>query len=73
MAETLGIPDGVTQIAMIPVAYTIGTEFKPADRSPVEEVSYLDDWGEPVPGWTGAQPSLLAPERTRSRGSSPKG
>ena len=29
-AELLGIPDGVSQVALIPVAYTIGDQFKPA-------------------------------------------
>jgi nitroreductase len=34
MAELLGIPYGeVTQVGLFPVAYTLGTDFKPADRS----------------------------------------
>jgi nitroreductase len=34
MAEILGIPyDEVTQAGLFPIAYTIGTEFKAADRS----------------------------------------
>ncbi len=45
-ATLLGIPDDVTQIALIPVAYTIGTDFKPARRSPVEEITYWDNWGQ---------------------------
>lgn len=44
VAELLGIPDDVTQVAMIPVAYTIGTEFKPATRPPVEQITYWDGW-----------------------------
>jgi hypothetical protein len=44
-AELLGIPDGVTQIALIPVAYTIGTDFKPAARPPVEDITYWEQWG----------------------------
>jgi nitroreductase len=45
-AELLGIPyDKVTQIALLPVAYTIGTDFKPASRQPVEEITYWDSWG----------------------------
>jgi nitroreductase len=44
-AEVLGIPyDRVTQAAMLPVAYTIGTEFRPAKRRPVEEITYWDTW-----------------------------
>ena len=47
VAAILGIPDGVTQIAMLPVAYTIGTDFKQADRMPVSEVAFRDRWGSP--------------------------
>lgn len=43
-AELLGIPDGVSQVALLPVAYTIGTDFKPAVRRPVEEITYWDSW-----------------------------
>jgi nitroreductase len=45
-AELLGIPAGVTQVALLPVAYTIGAEFTPAARPPVEQVTYWDTWGE---------------------------
>jgi nitroreductase len=44
-AELLGIPDDVTQVALIPVAYTVGTDFKPAVRPPVEDVVSWDTWG----------------------------
>ena len=43
-AELLGIPDTVTQAALIPVAYTKGDEFKPAPRRPVEEITYWNRW-----------------------------
>ena len=43
-AALLGIPDTVTQVALLPVAYTIGAEFKPADRRPVTEVTYWNGW-----------------------------
>lgn len=43
-ADLLGIPDEVTQAAMLPVAYTIGTEFKPAVRRPVEDITYWNGW-----------------------------
>src|SRR4051794_16177291 len=43
-AELLGIPDGVSQVALIPVAYTIGDEFKPAKRPPVETVVSWEHW-----------------------------
>ena len=45
-AKLLGIPyESVTQIALLPVAYTVGTDFKPAARGPVEEITYWDEWG----------------------------
>ena len=44
-AELLGIPDTVTQVALLPVAYTIGEDFRPAVRPPVETVTYWDEWG----------------------------
>jgi nitroreductase len=44
-AELLGIPDGVTQVALLPVAYTVGDDFQPARRPPVEGVTYWDHWG----------------------------
>jgi nitroreductase len=43
-AALLGIPDTVTQVALLPVAYTIGTDFKPADRRPVTDVTYWNGW-----------------------------
>jgi nitroreductase len=43
-ATRLGIPDTVTQAALLPVAYTIGNEFKPAPRRPVEEITYFNAW-----------------------------
>jgi nitroreductase len=45
VAEILGVPDGVTQVAMFPVAYTIGTDFKPADRPPPETITSWNAWG----------------------------
>jgi nitroreductase len=46
VAEVLGIPETVTQAALFPVAYTIGTDFRPATRPPAETVTYWDGWGE---------------------------
>jgi hypothetical protein len=31
-------------VALLPVAYTIGHDFKPADRKPPEAVSYFNGW-----------------------------
>jgi nitroreductase len=47
-AELLGIPPEVTQVALIPVAYTKGTDFKPATRPPVENITYWNSWGSTV-------------------------
>lgn len=46
-AKILGIPDDVTQVGLLPVAYTTVSDFKPAARVPVEQVTYLDHWGNP--------------------------
>jgi len=46
VAQLLGIPDSFTQVALLPVAYTIGTEFKAARRAPVETVTYVNHWGQ---------------------------
>lgn len=48
VARLLGIPADVTQVALLPVAYTRGQDFKPASRKPVKEVAFLDRWGS---GW----------------------
>ena len=44
-AALLGIPDGITQTALLPVAYTVGTDFKLAKRSPVSEITHWNSWG----------------------------
>jgi nitroreductase len=44
-AEILGIPyETVTQTALLPVAYTIGTDFKPGVRQPLDEVTCWNTW-----------------------------
>jgi nitroreductase len=45
VAELLGIPDTVTQAALFPVAYTIGTDFKPAARPSVSTITSWNTWG----------------------------
>jgi nitroreductase len=45
VAELLGIPAAVTQAALFPVAYTIGTDFRPAARPPAETITFWDGWG----------------------------
>jgi nitroreductase len=46
VAELLGIPDTVTQAALFPVAYTIGTDFRPASRPPAETITFWNSWGD---------------------------
>jgi nitroreductase len=44
-AEILGIPyDEVTQVALIPVAYTKGTDFKPGKRRPLDTMVHWEGW-----------------------------
>jgi nitroreductase len=44
-AELLGIPhDRYTQAGLFPIAYTMGTDFKPAKRLRAEQVSHWDTW-----------------------------
>ena len=44
-AQVLGIPyEQVTQAALIPVAYTLGTDFKPGPRKPLESVLHRNRW-----------------------------
>ena len=45
ISELLGIPDGVSQVVLLPVAWTIGTDFKPANRRPPSEIIWYDRWG----------------------------
>jgi nitroreductase len=44
-AEVLGIPyDSYTQGGLFPIAYTKGTEFRPAARRPLEEIVHWEHW-----------------------------
>jgi nitroreductase len=42
----LGIPDDVTQAALLPVAYYTGDDFQPAKRIPAAQRTYYDGWGK---------------------------
>jgi nitroreductase len=46
VAKLLGIPATVTQAALFPVAYTVGTDFRPASRPPAETITFWNTWGE---------------------------
>ena len=56
-AELLGIPyDTVQQVCLTPVAYTLGTDFRPAHRDDPETYIHWDRWepAKPVPArWGG--------------------
>src|SRR5581483_10180059 len=44
-AQILDVPfDEVTQVALLPVAYTLGTTFRPAPRRPLETVLHWETW-----------------------------
>ncbi|MEO8692795.1 MAG: nitroreductase family protein [Acidimicrobiales bacterium] len=45
IAELLGIPyPSVSQVALIPFGYTVGTNFKQATREPLDRVLHWDNW-----------------------------
>ncbi len=45
MASLLGIPyESVSQVGLFPVAYTIGTDFRPADRAASEATVSWNHW-----------------------------
>jgi len=44
VAALLGIPDTVTQAALFPVAYTIGTDFRPASWPAAETITFWNSW-----------------------------
>ena len=48
VAEILGIPPTVTQIALLPVAFYTGDSFSPAPRRPAHEITYANRWKEPA-------------------------
>ena len=44
-AELLGIPyEKYSQAGLFPIAYTIGTDFKPAKRLPLDPIVHWDTW-----------------------------
>ena len=45
VADIIGIPfDKVQQGGLFPIAYTIGTDFKPAKRQPLADILHWDTW-----------------------------
>jgi nitroreductase len=45
VAKLLGIPDAVTQVALFPVAYFTGQDFRRAERIPAGKLTYWNTWG----------------------------
>ena len=45
VASLLGIPDDWTQVALFPVAYYTGDDFKAAHRLPSAQMTHWDSWG----------------------------
>ena len=62
-ARLLGIPPGVTQVALLAVAYYTGSDFRPAARRPARDVIHREGWtrerGDRRPG----EPSAPGPGR----------
>lgn len=48
VAELLGIPDSVTQVALLPVGFYTGSSFRPATRRPASEITYFNGWKSPA-------------------------
>ncbi|MEM9745671.1 MAG: nitroreductase family protein [Actinomycetota bacterium] len=43
--QTLGVPDHLTEIVMLPVAHTIGTDFRRAPRRPARDITSFNRFG----------------------------
>lgn len=43
-AALLGVPEHVSQVAMTPIAYYTGDDFKPGARRPAESITYFNGW-----------------------------
>jgi len=44
IADLFGIPDTVTQVALLPVGFYTGHGFTPARRRPAREITYFNRW-----------------------------
>jgi nitroreductase len=49
VARLLGIPEGVSQAGLIPVAWFTGDDFKPANRRRADEITFYDRWEQTSP------------------------
>ena len=44
VGQLLGIPEDHSQVALTPLAYTLGTDFRPAPRKPLDGVLHINGW-----------------------------
>lgn len=47
--EALGLPENAETFAILPIGWPIG-KFGAVSREPIEKVSFLNKWGQPLPG-----------------------
>lgn len=62
VAELLGIPTSVNQVGLLPVAYTVGRSFKPAQRVDARRVTYWNAWGQTASDVAGTGRQLWPPD-----------
>ena len=60
VADLLDIPAGVTQIVLLPVAFTIGDDFSLVERRPAREITWFDKWGRTLRNPTDGRPPVHA-------------
>ena len=48
VADLLGIPETVTQVALLPVGFYTGDTFSPAPRRPAAEITYFNHWKQTI-------------------------
>ncbi|MEZ5235100.1 MAG: nitroreductase family protein [Acidimicrobiales bacterium] len=58
LAELLDLPEDLTPIALIPVAWTKGTDFKRAPRHPARAITYVDRFAQTWERGPGDPPTL---------------
>lgn len=56
VADLLEIPDGVTQVVLLPVAFTIGDDFAVVARRPSRDITWFDKWGRTLERPTNGNP-----------------
>jgi len=44
VAALLGVPADMMQVALLPVAYTLGTDFRPGPRAPLDTITHWNHW-----------------------------